>query len=363
MGERHGPARLTSHSHGSQPARDPGSRILSLLHARPGGSDKIRLRRSGMSHPRCFIDAMGVDQKIAAIAARQLGVFSRRQAEIAGASKSMIEHRLKARRWKLVRRGVFLLNGSPRSFDQDALSACLAAGEGAVASHDTAARIWGFIESYPSQIEISVPAPRRRRAKGFVVHHVLLSKKDVTHRGVIPITTPFRTLLDLAGTAKKAVTFERAFDGALRNGLITLPKIVSQIADFEGSTVPGLGLMRRTIESRIGLGIPMSDLETIFVNLLDRYRLPQPVRQQRMMDGQRFITTVDFAYRDRKIVIECDGAGSHSSATDLQHDIDNTTDLGLAGNLVLRFSWTDVLWRGKKVCGKIARALGLPFKP
>ena len=295
---------------------------------------------------------------MAIIAARQLGLITRKQSEEAGATKAMIEHRLRSLRWQPVHRGVFRVNGAPRSFEQEALAACLAAGEGAVVSHLSATAIWGLTERPKSPIEVSVPAPRRCRARGFTVHHVKLSSKDVTIRGVIPITSPFRSLVDLAGVVKKTVIFECAFDDALRKGLLSVPKLIRQLEDLEGSTVPGIALFRRTFESRIGSGIPMSELETYFVNLLNRYGLPQPLRQHRITHDANLLGIVDFLYPDKKIVIECDGRAFHSIPSDFERDIHRGNDLLVAGWGALHFSWRDVLWRGRMVCKTIAQALG-----
>ena len=43
-----------------------------------------------------------------------------------------------------VHQGVYRLAGSPRSWNQDVLAACMAAGPTAVASHRAAAWLWGL---------------------------------------------------------------------------------------------------------------------------------------------------------------------------------------------------------------------------
>lgn len=253
------------------------------------------------------------------------------------------------------------MEGSPRTWEQEVLAACLAAGEGAVASYSTATSIWGLTDR-PTRIEISVPATRRVDPNGFIVHYVRLSRHDVTKRGVIPITSPFRSLLDLAGSASDPTIAERAFDNALRKGLVTLPRLVCQVATLEGSTVPGLALIRRLLESRIDLGIPESDLETIFVGLLDQFGLPQPHRQIRIVDEGADISRVDFLYPDHKVLIECDGHTTHSTPTDWERDLERNNTYTLAGLKVLRFPSKAVLLRGRKVCEDIARALGTKLK-
>jgi len=300
---------------------------------------------------------MGIDERIAKVAARQLGLITRGQAELTGATRSMIQHRIKRRRWEPVHRGVFRVNGSPRSFDQKVLAACLAGGDEAVASHWTASSIWGLVETSRPDIEISIPPSRHCRGNGFIVHHVRLSERDMTRRGVIPITTPFRTLVDLAGVVETPTQLECAFDSALRQRLITLPKLTLQVAALEGSTLPGLGSVRRIVESRLALGVPQSLLETHFAALMREQGLPEPVRQYTVKEKRKVIAILDFAFPDLMMAIECDGSGFHSMPADLDRDVQRGNQLALAGWLVLRFSWRDVLWRGRSVCKTIASAL------
>ena len=77
---------------------------------------------------------------------------------------------------------------------QVVVAAVLAAGQGAVLSHEAAAKHWRIWRGRVDGIDVTVPGQRRGR-KGVRVHRArTLDKRDVTvHRG-IPITTPARTL-------------------------------------------------------------------------------------------------------------------------------------------------------------------------
>ena len=77
------------------------------------------------------------------------------------------------------------------------MAAVLAAGEGAVLSHRSAGALWGVREWSSERAEVS--APRRRRPRdGIVLHEVCLAPDETTTHDAIPVTTPARTLLDLA---------------------------------------------------------------------------------------------------------------------------------------------------------------------
>jgi hypothetical protein len=60
----------------------------------------------------------GLDQRVARLAATQHGVFSRAQAMSLGATKGMLDHRVRGYRWERLGRNVFKLPGNPTSWRQ-----------------------------------------------------------------------------------------------------------------------------------------------------------------------------------------------------------------------------------------------------
>src|ERR671923_2239980 len=85
------------------------------------------------------------DAEIARLAAAQHGVFDRAQALRTGATRGLIEHRLRTGRWERLSVGVYRLAGSGSSWLQDLLAACLAWGAGVVVSHRAAAALWRIL--------------------------------------------------------------------------------------------------------------------------------------------------------------------------------------------------------------------------
>ena len=76
-----------------------------------------------------------------------------------------------------------------------ALAAVLWAGPDAVASHATAARLWG-ISDMPHGLLVWTPQGRSARV-GVVVHRGLITGNDRRIRDRVPVTSPGRTLIDL----------------------------------------------------------------------------------------------------------------------------------------------------------------------
>jgi hypothetical protein len=75
-----------------------------------------------------------------------------------------------------------------------------ACGHGAVLSHHAAAALWGILEWDGRHPAVTVRRAGGRAHSGIRIHRSSLDARDVTrHRG-IPVTSPIRTLIDLAAT-------------------------------------------------------------------------------------------------------------------------------------------------------------------
>ncbi|MGH2670262.1 MAG: type IV toxin-antitoxin system AbiEi family antitoxin domain-containing protein, partial [bacterium] len=191
---------------------------------------------------------LAFDARVASLAAAQYGAFSRRQAAELGATKNAIRHRIDVGRWEhAAPPHVFRLAGAPTTWRQVLMVACLAWGVGAVISHRTAAALWGLAGFAPGRVELTVPRRRERKAPG-VVHRNALSAPDVTILDGIPVTTPARTLIDVASAATREA-MEEAVDDALRRGLVSIPRLRWRLDDL-GRGRPGVGTMRKLIDAR-----------------------------------------------------------------------------------------------------------------
>jgi very-short-patch-repair endonuclease len=80
-----------------------------------------------------------------------------------------------------------------------------------------------------------------------------------------------------------------------------------------------------------------SELETRFLALLRRHRLPQPEVNVRI---GTFV--VDFLWRAERLVVELDGWGAHRSRSAFEADRARDARLKMLGHQVLRFTWRQV---------------------
>src|SRR5688572_18463796 len=128
-----------------------------------------------------------MDLRIAAIAARQFGVFTRRQALEVGFGRRAIEHRLRAGRWQRVRWGVYRMAGALSGWRQDVMAACLATR--GTASGRTAAALYGLAGVPAGIVEVVVRRSRAPRPVGIRVHRSCsLPRRDITSVDGIPCT-------------------------------------------------------------------------------------------------------------------------------------------------------------------------------
>ena len=109
------------------------------------------------------------DRAAARIAARQWGALSLAQAIAAGLSDDQITYRLKTGQWRRVAQKVYVLAGAPDRWEQKVMVACLAGPPDTVASHLTAAALFGLAKPpAPPHVTIKRGASGRSLCKKLV---------------------------------------------------------------------------------------------------------------------------------------------------------------------------------------------------
>jgi predicted transcriptional regulator of viral defense system len=138
------------------------------------------------------------------LARRQHGVVARRQLLNLGLHPEAIKHRLRKGRLHRVRRGVYAVGRPNLTQRGHWMAAVLASGPNAFLSHRSAAALWGIRRARATLagnqfIDVTVDARRRPRCDGVRLHRVRgIGDRDRTRRDGIPVTSPIKTLIDLA---------------------------------------------------------------------------------------------------------------------------------------------------------------------
>src|SRR3954466_3700778 len=97
------------------------------------------------------------DRRVAALAARQYGVVSRRQLRDLGLSDRSITQRVAAGRLQPVHRGVFAVGHTVLVAHGHWIAAVLACGKTTVLSHAAAGALWGLRRSAATIVDVTVP--------------------------------------------------------------------------------------------------------------------------------------------------------------------------------------------------------------
>lgn len=283
--------------------------------------------------PDLHTSDMTPDGRVAAVAFRQHALLTRIQSLEAGLTARQADRRLAAGRWLLHRRGVYAIAGAPPSERQAVLGALLAAGEGAMASHLTAARLWGFDLPPPDAIDVVGP---RVRLEGVRSHQTsTLSLPDRARLGAIELTSPARTLADCAGFVP-ADRLGAVVDDALRRGAVKLRDLRAchERIDTGPGRRPTIALREVLRERAVGYSAGDSAREASIVNLLARSGLPAPSLGHRVRIGRRTYK-LDIAWPELLLAIEFDGWDTHRTFTAFHGDRNRIRRLVAAGWTIL----------------------------
>jgi hypothetical protein len=153
------------------------------------------------------------------MASVQFGLIHREQALECGVTKHMIDYRLETGEWRVLLPRVYSLRSSTPSWLRSEMGAVLWAGlDDAAASGRAGGVLWGFEGLDAGVVEITTT--NRVRRKDIIVHHSE-DLGNIKRRRGIPVTDPFRTIIDLASLVPTPV-LETALDSGLRTGLLNL---------------------------------------------------------------------------------------------------------------------------------------------
>jgi very-short-patch-repair endonuclease len=177
---------------------------------------------------------------------------------------------------------------------------------------------------------IDVTSTRRHALGGIRWHRARrLHPRDVTTIGVIPVTTPARTLLDLAEVLHPRRLHD-ALEQALRIDAFDLLAIRATIDHNPGRH--GIRPLTETIARLPDVAPALwSDLEVDLAGLLRASDLPQPSTGV-VVEGE----VVDFLWPGPRVIVETDGRPYHRLAADRLADARRDRKLALAGYTVMR---------------------------
>ena len=312
-----------------------------------------------MRHPRRETDdirlervALSADRAIAAIARRQHGVIAIRQLAALGLAQRTVSHRVAAGRLHRVHRGVYAVGHPLVSARGRYMAAVLACGPGAALSHAAAAALWELRPTTATKIDVTVATAGGRRQSDLRVHRVptIGPGEVITHEG-IPVTTPARTLLDLAATLSSRA-LERALDQAEIQRLTDYPALEA-LARARPRHRGAAKLRAALVTHAAGTTLTKSDLEERMLALCRANGLPRP-RVNAYVEGLE----VDFLFARHRVAVETDSWRYHRTRRAFERDRARDATLASAGYRTLRFTDHQIEAEPRTVVRALVAALG-----
>jgi len=250
-----------------------------------------------------------------------------------GLGSTAIGTRLSRGDLRRVYRGVYVLGHLTR--EGRWMAAVLAAGDGAVLSHRAAADLW---EIRPWSGYPEVTASRSKVIPEVITHRSLVAKHEQTLRNGIPVTTPTRTLYDLA-----AVLGQDELERAHREALVL------------GLPLKLDGTRRPAIRELLADRPTKHELERRFRRFLRRHRLPLPETNVQLPFGE-----ADCVWRENRLTVELDGYDVHRSRSAFERDRARDREAALLGWRVVRITWRQLRDEPARLAADLRLLLGVP---
>jgi predicted transcriptional regulator of viral defense system len=249
-------------------------------------------------------------------------VVATRQLDALGYTKSSVAKAAQAGRLHRVHRGVYVVGQRQLTWRGRCMAAVLASYP-SVASHLSAAWLWGLLGSRPDTVHVTCRSPRPRK-RLFVVHTADLARVDRTRRDGIPVTSLSRTILDVAVTSRPR-TVRRHLRIANDAKLFDLREMDDLLERTKGH--------RGQAKVRAALALyeenpvfTRSGLERRFLEVVREAGLPVPA-MNRFVAGYE----IDAWWEAERFGVELDVYETHGSRLSFEEDRERDDELLLAG--------------------------------
>jgi very-short-patch-repair endonuclease len=214
------------------------------------------------------------------------------------------------------------------------MAAVLACGATAVLSHRSAAVLWGLLRAWYGPPEVTVTDGRSRGRPDLRVYRTRrLDPRETRRREGVPVTSPARTLLDLA-----IVVSERDLARAVEEAQVLRLVTPRELANLAGRGRPGSAALRAVLNRQHEPSLTRSEAEVAFLQLVRDAGLPDPETNVDVLGFE-----VDFLWRAQKLVVEVDGFSFHSTRNAFERDRRRDATLQAAGFRVIRFSYMQIV--------------------
>jgi hypothetical protein len=267
-------------------------------------------------------------------------------------------NQLRQERWSIRFPDVYLVVGSPWSYEQDLVATLLACGQASMITGQSGLWVWEVGPKKLDFVEVTVPRHQAIKLPGVVVRRSL----DV-HRATpslvrgIRVTNPLRSLVDAGASLPQDVLDSRARQ-AVSKKLVTWPGLAAEVERLSQRGRRGVGVMRAVLDSyNVTNRFTPSELEIRTRRLINRLNLPQPSCE--VVWGKEGEWRLDFYWADLHLCIEVDGWSVHASEAARRRDHRKQNRVTIDGNMVLRYDWFDIVKDYKRTARELNEAFSI----
>jgi predicted transcriptional regulator of viral defense system len=168
------------------------------------------------------VDRRDLRRRLFTLASDQAGYFTAAQAKAIGYSYQAQAHHVGAGNWLRIDRGLFRLAEWVPDVHDDLARWTLWSKGRAVVSHETALAVHEVGEFESPRVHLTVPLRFTMADDALALHHADLAATDVLRRVGFRVTSPVRSLIDVASLTPDDEQLARAIADAQTRGLITI---------------------------------------------------------------------------------------------------------------------------------------------
>jgi very-short-patch-repair endonuclease len=190
-----------------------------------------------------------------------------------------------------------------------------------------------------------------RERTGVLIHRVSrLDPRDVTTKDHLRLTTPARSVIDLATNATLAEVEHALSEGRALN-LINDARLNAAL-DRAPANHPGAAAIRALLKSQVGRAMTRSERERKLLKLLAAAGLPKPL-VNRPLHGYK----PDFYWPEQRLILEFDGYRTHGGRSKFESDRKRDQLFATRGIQTLRSTWLQLEHEAVALVVRIAQAL------
>jgi very-short-patch-repair endonuclease len=285
------------------------------------------------------------EASVAALAARQQAMVSTAQLRAAGFDSRAIVRKVAGGWLTRMLHGVYRVGPFAGPFG-DEMAALLACGPRAAVSNGASLHVWGLRDN-GGHVEVTVPGGGA--TSGVRAHRAALPESDVVERHGMRVTTPARTLTDIAAATPRR-ELARLVEEAQLLRLVSPGELEAAVE--RSRRRPGVPRLRAIVLGAEEPSLTRSEAERRLLELIRAAGLPRPQTNVNIAGYE-----VDFLWPQHRLVVEVDGYAFHGTRAAFERDRARDAALLAAGYRVLRVTWRQLTSEPERVVATLASSL------